>query len=509
MLHRIRPRRCALAALALCAIASFGVPIRDLAAQEKGTPATGDCKRRLDKIRAAFQAVPAAVGGLTAREADTLALRVIAGLREAENYTIACANTAEVPEAHYYAVKFLHLLSKRQQTDIVRDIQKTKPIDPSAALKARMAPFYRKVAQHADAAFKGLKDEDRRSESLQLLGWARSRLGKHELARDVYLKHRQTFPKSRHMALVMTALGRVYLDLEEFDTGIAALEKTMQDPNAYESEYYPDLGEVLWKLYERKGDLKGMQRCAERILSVYPLRAKSSRLTSAVREKYDRYVDVFGFRKAYALFALGRTEEARDAFTVHVARIDAKRDKLRAKGGDLQPVTSIYRERSARSLEFIERRLDRPAPQDFDLDRFWVTDQRTTIGDSAGKVIAVVFRGTGDQRSLTFLDLLDEYASQEDDVELVTVSYLKSLTNIDEQLDKLRAELVSLEYESAGGIDPDGIGKKVFRAYGAFVGSATFVIIDRRGQPAWFQQDPRTVDVNFAKALLERLKKAQ
>ena len=70
----------------------------------------------------------------------------------------------------------------------------------------------------------------------------------------------------------------------------------------------------------------------------------------------------------------------------------------------------------------------------------------------------------------------------------------------------LRAELLEIGYENAAGFDPDPKQKTIFRTYGAYVGSASFLIFNPTGQPVWFQQDPRTIDINFAKRILTRVR---
>ena len=136
----------------------------------------------------------------------------------------------------------------------------------------------------------------------------------------------------------------------------------------------------------------------------------------------------------------------------------------------------------------------------------WVTEKKTRLADSNGKVIGLLFRGADDTRSATFMNNIAQFASEDNDIELVSVHFFKTARNVDEQLDGLRHELAGMGYSAAAGFDPDLKDKGLFRAWGVYVGSATFLIIDKQGQPVWFQQDPRTRDSNLVKSILLRVR---
>jgi len=87
---------------------------------------------------------------------------------------------------------------------------------------------------------------------------------------------------------------------------------------------------------------------------------------------------------------------------------------------------------------------------------------------------------------------------------MVTISYRKSGDDLAKQMDEMREELGRIGYEGAAGLDPDNANKTTFRRFQANVGSATFVILNRRGEVVWYMQDPRGVDVHFAETLLRQ-----
>jgi hypothetical protein len=277
----------------------------------------------------------------------------------------------------------------------------------------------------------------------------------------------------------------------------------------YSSPSFPYLGEMQWKLQEAKGSLDGMLDATAAAALVYPLRLKETGLRQSVREDFERHLIFNGFRRGYTLFAQGKLEEARQAFQTYSAELTERDAKVRAAGGQLPPYGRIYLKRAQDCLSVIDELAGEPGPAELDLAHLWVTDQRVDLQSSRDKVVALVFRSAGDERSRSFLQAIDEYCANEPDVRLVTVSFLKGRPDdaeIGKQVEALREELAAIDFRSAAGFDPDAERKSLFRAYKANVGSATFVAFDREGRLAWFQQDPRGIDANLAQAILRRLK---
>ena len=482
--------------------------VRQATTEQPPSQLSDACKAQLKQVRDAYESIPKNPGSMNAKAADALAQRLITALTVGDKFAASCPQAAEIPQVRFWQAKFLWLLSSRQLDGTTKEVRRIRPKDIAAEIARRMRPFYERAGARAQAAVRGLpKDAKNRPEALEISGWAFTKMGEFAKARDCYLQHRKDYPKNASATTVRTALARVYLDLGEFDAGIGVIEKALQDPDAWDSDSYSHLGEVLWKLHEQKGDPEGMLATARKVLKMYQLRLKSSRLSQKARQDLSRYVDVFGFREGYSHFALGQFQKAADTFRKHIAGLDKRREELRAQNRDLEPTSSIYRDRSDHCLKFVETLAARPAPADLDLGRFWVSEHQPKIATSQGKAIGLVFRGVNDKRSSKFLGPVDKFASKTDGVELVTISYLKDIKGIDQQLTALKDELFSLEYESAAGFDPDYLEKRLFRLYGAFIGSATFIIIDANGHPIWYQQDPRGVDAGLAKELLRRARK--
>ncbi len=493
-------------------LASFGVTISGTTASpaEPGRRNAADCDKLLAGLRATYKAIPEDLRGMTSEEADRFAKRVETATAEADRYLRSCPTEEELPEANFYRMKFLHLMSTRVRYSIMAKLPKVKGRVEIGSLERALEPYHRSLQVHAARAYSGLpKGHAFRPEALEIRAWAHFKLRDYPNAQRDYNEYLTNFPKSDRKADITAALGRVLLDVKAYDRGISVVKKALGDPAVSGSDTYPHLGDLLWKLNEAKGDFAGMAEAADLVLSVFPLQAKRRKRgegSPRTAEMFERTIDVSGFRSAYVKLAQGRFREAMRGFQAHVAAIDKKAEALRRLGKELKPVSSIYRERSRKTAEFIESQIGKAAPMDFELEDRWITEKKTTLARSKGKVVALVFRGIGDPRSATFLEEVDHFCAKDEQLELVTISYLHDAKNVGEQIDRGRDELLSIGYENAAGFDPDLTGKSLFRAYGAFIGSATFLIFDASGQPVWFQQDPRTVDVNLAKRILERVR---
>jgi len=518
------PRRSTLriGAVAL-AVTAFGVPfsgpLSDCRAAplagaggrtDDRTPASddgGECATTLAKLRKAYGDLPKVMFGLSTERADQLARDVERSTLDADRYLSKCSGAAEAPEVHFLKSKFLHLLSTRVRYQTMAKLPQVDGRVEVGALEKALQPFHRTVQHHADAACRGLASTSpMRAEALELRAWAHMSLEEWEAARSDYNEYLGAYPKSDRKADITSALGRVYLELEAYDKGVEIVEAALSDPVVLDSPSFPHLGDLLWKLNEAKGDFDGMAKAADRVLELFPFRMKSTSIEPRTRELYDRTIDVSGFRRAYVRFARGEFQRAEEHFRKHVAAIDRKETELRTAKEELKPVSSIYRERSRTCADFIEKFAGKAAPADFDLDDKWITEKQTKLADSRGKVVALVFRGVGDARSKQFLEAIDKVCADDEKLELVTISYLHSTKNVAEQMNAMRSELLEVSYQNAAGFDPDLAGKSLFKLYGAYVGSATFMIFDRQGQPVWFQQDPRTIDINFARSILIRLR---
>ncbi|MEC7922850.1 MAG: hypothetical protein VX496_05550 [Planctomycetota bacterium] len=476
---------------------------------EKGQEAS--CSSLLLKISAVFNEIPGNPGRMQPKKADAFTRKVEEGVQNCEKFLKDCPGHSAAAEVHFYQARFLQLLSSRVRAQLIKDMSAGGNKFSLEQLENRIAPFYARIVSHSDSAVAGLKDDSNfKPEAIELRAWGKNILKLAKPAREDYLLWLKKYPGNPRSTMITASLGRVLSTLEEYEKGIALVEKKMGDPEAGQSEDFPVLVETRWKLYEAKGDPEGLLRSAENSLQDYRLRLTSKKSPAELKKTYSRYIAFNGFRKGYALMALGRFNEAAGAFNLHIDEINKWQKELQEKGGALEPAISIYQKRSINALDFLDNRAQRPAPTDFNLGEMWVTPRRTRLADSQGKVVAILFRGADDVRSATFMQNVDQFTRENDGIELVSIHFFKGAKNVDEQLDGLRLELSNVGYQGAAGFDPDmKPPRKIFDAWNVYVGSASFLIVDKRGHPVWFQQDPRTRDSNLARNLLLRTRDAQ
>ncbi len=324
---------------------------------------------------------------------------------------------------------------------------------------------------------------------------------------------RQIESLRKHATSVRTRLTRELASVREELTGakrrIVEMEasKDADPPGLVRAlGHLTELGirnDDLWKLLEGRGDLSAMKKLVEAIECYCLAQLARDDLTPDEREQYEKMLEVNGFRRGYTYTALGDFRKARQAFLDHIEALNAKE----AAGQALDSASNVYRMRSQYHMKFLEGFAGKPAPAELDLEGSWVTPKKVSIAESNGKVLALLFRRVNDKRSQDFLRSTSEFCSGEPGIEMATVSFLKPDVSREAQMDALRSELSALGYEGAAGFDPDADTWSLFRKYGASVGSATFVIINQRGEPIWCMQDPHSARLGVATTLLERAAK--
>ena len=294
------------------------------------------------------------------------------------------------------------------------------------------------------------------------------------------------------------------------------IELALQDPAAQENVMarlrgepglalsFLALARAVEKQFEvthARGDLDGMLACLRFVETMDSLLLGSGNPIVFSAPEYAWVFLTNGFWLGYTLFASGDLEGAKTALRDYISRIDA----LEREHGPLNKEVEIVRDFRAKDvLEFLETRAGKPAPIDLDLGDSWVSSRRLSLRDSHNKVIALLFRGVGDGRSGAFLGPLAAFCEQRAEIRIVTVSYYPHEATHADSAERLKKDLEELGYEGPAGFDPDANAQKIFRTFHATVGSATFFIINKRGEIVWYMPDPRGMDVRFAETLLMR-----
>ncbi len=68
----------------------------------------------------------------------------------------------------------------------------------------------------------------------------------------------------------------------------------------------------------------------------------------------------------------------------------------------------------------------------------------------------------------------------------------------------MRKDLKALGVSLPAGYDPDR-KHSIYQAVGATVGTPSFVVLNRKGEMAWYLQDPRDLDRKLMRRVIERL----
>lgn len=486
------------------------VPLADAAAQKADAPGgaaseaappllrsgSGPCQDLYETVRKHIDLVPEDVGSSSPEDADRLAGRVEEMNRKAEAFEAQCrdADPVQMAEVRYAHAKGLYLLSERFRYARHEELRAEEVgTGITDALRRSMRAYFGQVRALADGAFEGLPDAHPfRPRALQIAGQAADEGDDDEGAVRIYQQFADMYPTDPQFDRVILALARCHLDREEYELGIAMAERVMKD--FYENESYYTAGEILWKLYHSKGDLAGMARSVETVLTVYPVRLTSASLSAAMRERVGLFIDFARFRKGYTLFATGKLPEAVLAFQDHIAECDGR--------PSTNPARQVNCDRSRANLAFIEELGGKRPPVDLDLT--WISGSSFLLASSPGKTVALVFRGVDDVRSAAFIGPVWDFTTRDPRLAMCVVSYLRFGENVDQQALAMQEELEKVGYGGPAGFDPDVSGKAIFRSFKANVGSATFFVVDPEGRLVWFMQDPRGVDTQFAKAFLER-----
>lgn len=471
-------------------------------------PLSAECLASHARIREFHDKLPARFYDA----APGLALRVQEMATQAEAFLSSCeSHNAEgnVPygEIEYFAAKFLYVLSAVRRSEWDRE---NKALGGKSLLatpiEARVKVYMTKITRLTSSSVKHLPRENKyRPLALVIEGLAARDMRDHASAVKAYELYLADYPEAdkEETGKVTAALAAAYRETKSYDKGIVLLEAAVKD--LYDSSSYSYFADGLYKLYRRKGDLDGMAKAVERVLTVFPLKLQNDKLEKRTREVLEMYLTYHGFRKGNIQLAQGDSLGSTTTFSEHIAKIDRIEAERAKSGMQIPPAWRIYRDRSRANLRFLEELADRPPPLDLALESGWVTDKRIRLSQAKGKVVPILFRRVGDTRSAPFLEDLGQLCDSDSRLEMITVSYIRSEETVAQEAQEMRSELASLGYNGTAGLDPDVDLKSAFRSFHAMVGSATLLIVDSNGNLAWFQQDPRGIDVNFVKTILERL----
>lgn len=486
----------------------LGTPV-----QAVDTPPASDCVKIVADLEKYFHEIPTDFGSRAV--ADRLTARTEEALQNTKTFLDNCEKLPETTPTQtgvvlFVRAKALLLLSGVYRLQVYEQAKTDRAADIGYFVSRAMVAYQQQIHQLLRQARERLPAEHSFGvRALELLAFSLhqgrrdGKLGESMVveAESVYHEFLDKHPNDKEVHRVIHGLSKLYLDLRQYQPGIVLLEKALKEQ--YASASFPFMVDTLRKLYIGAGDLDGFQKTVETGVFLFPLKSTNRKLAGNLKKAYERYMVYYGFWHAYGRMAKGDLEGAQTEFADHIKRLDAQASELQNKGEQLKPEFSIYRGRSATTLDFLNEVAEKPAPRELDL--LWTTDSQILLSDSLGTVTGILFRGVDDKRSKEFMTELSLICEKEPDLQLAAVHFMRKQQNPELRTSQLRSELLELGYRGAAGFDPDAETQGIFRAYKVKVGSASFVVVDRDGNVRWFMEDPRPIDVGFAHSIMRRV----
>lgn len=308
----------------------------------------------------------------------------------------------------------------------------------------------------------------------------------------------------------MFKVGKAFVTGRKYTENVAYMDRVIQ--RRKDDPWYVIFNISLFDGLQGTASFDRMLGLMGTIQSDYPKLLPS--LRGIPRTQAQQWFDVSGFWQGFTKYALGDTAGAVEAFAQNERYLSEKVGRLEAEKKYVDPVVKVYLDYRTRDyLTFINDFHGRPPAVDFDLGPLWATDEKVTLAKSLGKVVVVLFREPGTYRSRDFYQYVDRYVAEHESEGIVgvTVGYLlgaKTPGRDEEAVFKMQLEMSELGISMAGGFDPDRKHHSIFQGMHGTVGpSTTFVVLNRKGEFAWYLFDPRSMDGAIASKVLDRLLK--
>jgi tetratricopeptide (TPR) repeat protein len=484
-------------------------------------PAEIRCGVTLSRLRWLDSAVPVIFVDIT-RTADELNEDIKEGIALARRFLAECGGSQSAGEVKALLARFLLARNARHREELeserrlaVKHLGLSDPGAETAAweaekagIAAEMETYFDEIERLAGEASESRAIPKARQAALRVTLELAERDGDPEGLRRIAKVLLEEYPDYPHASSVRTSVAMSYSaegrHEEAADYLRAVIDRRGNDP---ELVVYNDR---LFDALTGMGDLEGMEDLMHRIRAEYPARmgvSGSAFLDGLYEQWYHNALFWIGFVR----MALGDAEGAKAAFRESVSEVEILRQRLAAEGKALNKVIEIYLEFRTRDvLGYLEDYHGKAPQVDFDLGQLWLTEEKLALKDSAGKVIAAVFRPPRNLRAQRFLQEIDRMVKErrKDGLRGITLAFLTGQPSAERDaaaLEALRDDLRSLDVSLPAGYDPDRKGHAIFQGLHAMVGTPTFIALDRKGRFAWYLPDPRDIDRAIARRVLERL----
>jgi hypothetical protein len=345
----------------------------------------------------------------------------------------------------------------------------------------------------------------------------------------------EEYPRADAISAIHTAIAESYLHEEKFEEAAEYLREVIAQ--RFEEPEYVIYNNHLFEALSGMGNLDEMEELAHLMRAEYPTRM-SGISSNFLMAQYEQWYYNAAFWIGFTRFAQGDPAGALQAFEESAQEVDALASKLAPEGKHLNKVIEIYRVlRTEDMIYYLKNEHGKVPEVDFDLGRkaasaalpvtasppladataaggaetdLWSTREKVTLAESRGKVVLVVFRRTRDARSARFLQKMDQLVKEraKDGLVGLTLGFLVGRgTAADDAaaLEDQRKELAELGVTLPAGFDPDRERQSIFRTLHATVGTATFLVFNRKGEHAWYLADPRSMDSALAARVIDRI----
>lgn len=457
----------------------------------------------LEQLRWLDSSVPRTYWGIRRPDEETLK-RVLAAI-EASTKLLAEAPSADCSGE----VKAIRARMELVRLPLQRDAWLRQGLTTSEVLSKSNEQLKLPIALATEAAATCPRGSAGHTGALEVLVYLQEQVDDFEASRRAAQQLIKDYPEHPGRPDVQLTVARDLIYQSRYQDAVKYLDDLIREHE--EDVQYVLYNELLFEALTGVGDLERLEELMNLIRAEYPDRAKGLPEGDPLRWQYELWSCRAPFWIGFSRLALGNNAGARDAFNQHVAEGDLRVEKAAAEGRKLgqDPCTVELNFRTRGYLDFLDTFHGTTPQLDLDRAELWASKERMTLRESRGKVVAIVARMPKNQRSATFLQAIDSLARKhKDKLAAVTVGYVSGPPNPQEDeilVSRWREDLTALNVSLPAAFDPDRVTQSFFRQIDALVGSPSFVVLDKKGQIAWLLQDPRDLDREIARRVIERL----
>ncbi|MFQ5654947.1 MAG: hypothetical protein ACE5GW_09480, partial [Planctomycetota bacterium] len=322
-----------------------------------------------------------------------------------------------------------------------------------------------------------------------------------------YRKTLKEFPEDKEKDVTLCALINAHLRKGEYDEVARLSDEFLRQfprsdlaPHAYGLK-----GKALTEGGKTSQALSFWRGCEETVRQAalgIPVRIGEETYVypQKVRRVFQSYLDQLYFHQAFLAYVQGDSASALKALDREIDHLNKQLEKnLLSQAG------KVFLDRSQMVRETLTTLQGRPAPS-LDLGDGWLDGVALDLPSEKGNVIALLFAPYESDRWDRFLPILQGVYEEKwpEGLRVGWIATPKGRRDLPLQVERLRASHDRIGLSFPVGFD---LAKEwtVYRAYNAAVGGATLVIIDRRGNLAWYKMDPTHRDAQIMRRVIDRL----